>query len=1130
MKKALYLNRKNTDNHITADSYLAVSKYALRAIIFCLCLSFFSAVAQATTFNVNNNADTIDANTSDNLCKDASGNCTLRAAIQQANALAGDDIITFAIANPSTIDLTIGEITITSNITINGTGARNLIIQRALTGVSAFRVFNISSGNINITALSIANGNAPTGADGGGIYNGGNLTLTEVTIRNNRATRGAGVMNWGTLYMTRSTINNNTAEYDGGGMFNVGGRVLNISNTTICDNTANGGGGIYGDGNTVLNNVTISNNTAGNGGGVAIFSGTAIARNTIVANNNISGGTDIAGNFASLGNNIIGKNAGAAYSSAAGDKVGTPSAPLDPKLDTLLKDNGGPTNTRALLPGSPAIDAGGNCVVTNTCSSDAPFSGALIIDQRGAGFSRQIDGDNNGTSTVDIGAFEATTSLNVSIPTTLSAKKNTTLTVPVNVTDTTGKGIISFDFTLTYDKLLFTPLTTPFDTAGTLSSGYSITVNSSTLGQLRVSGYGTAPLTGTGTLLNFKFNSIGALRSCNNLAFSNFRFNEGTPASTTTNGNACVVSGMVSGSVTYGTSTNAVADVNFTAAGLVNVTAKTNATGTYSLSNFGEGAYTVTPSKAPTTIAVSAYDASLVSQFAVGSTTLTTTQQTSADVSGNGEITSYDAGLIAQSVIGIANQSRTGTWQFIPSSRNYDNVETDQLNQDYTAVLIGDVSGNWSSAEQTSQSRGVNEDETTQFLADSVNVKLPESQAGQNAFVTIPITVGDISGRGVVSYDFDLRFDPAILQVSGDSFDTNETLSKNLTVLTNTSNPGQIRVAAFGSSVLNGNGTLLNLRLKVIGNAGTKTLLTLQQFQFNEGNPSVSKTNGQLIVNSPPAARSSFDFDGDGKTDISIFRPTVGEWWYLRSSDSKDRAFQFGTGTDKVVSADYTGDGKTDIAFFRPSSGEWFVLRSENSSYYSIPFGISTDIPVPADYDADGKDDAAVFRPSTSTWYIQKSSGGVTIQQFGTNGDIPVVADYDGDSKADLAIFRPSVGEWWYIRSIDGKDRAFQFGKNTDKPVPADYTGDGKTDIAFFRPSSGEWFVLRSENSSYYSIPFGISTDIPVVGDYDGDSKADYAVWRESDKSWYILKNSGGNKIIPFGASGDKPVPAAFRP
>jgi uncharacterized delta-60 repeat protein len=273
-----------------------------------------------------------------------------------------------------------------------------------------------------------------------------------------------------------------------------------------------------------------------------------------------------------------------------------------------------------------------------------------------------------------------------------------------------------------------------------------------------------------------------------------------------------------------------------------------------------------------------------------------------------------------------------------------------------------------------------------------------------------------------------------------------------------------------------------------------------------------------------------FDFDGDGKTDISVFRPSVGEWYYQRSSNSVVNGATFGNSTDKPVPADYTGDGKTDIAIYRPSSGQWFVLRSEDFSLYAFPFGISTDIPTPGDFDGDGKADAAVFRPLTGIWYVAKSSGGVTIQPFGTNGDRPVVADYDGDGKSDIAIFRPSVGEWYALKSAGGITGA-AFGSASDKTVQGDYTGDGKADFAFYRPSTGNWFVLRSEDFSFYASPFGAATDTPTSGDYDGDGKFDQAVFRPSTGIWYINKSNGsGVTIQPFGASTDTPAPSYYLP
>ena len=286
----------------------------------------------------------------------------------------------------------------------------------------------------------------------------------------------------------------------------------------------------------------------------------------------------------------------------------------------------------------------------------------------------------------------------------------------------------------------------------------------------------------------------------------------------------------------------------------------------------------------------------------------------------------------------------------------------------------------------------------------------------------------------------------------------------------------------------------------------------------------------RITTNDIVTQRAPFDFDGDRKTDLSIFRPSAGEWWYQKSSSGGSAAAQFGQSTDKITPADFSGDGKADLAFYRPSAGFWYVLRSEDFSFYSFPLGISTDVPVPADFDGDGKADAAVFRPSTQIWYINKSTGGTDIIAFGASGDVPVVADYDGDGRADIAIFRPSGNQWWVRRSSNGSAFAVAFGAAGDKLVPGDYTGDGKADIAVWRPADGNWFVLRSEDFSFYSFPFGASGDVPAPGDYDGDGKFDATVFRPSSLIWYVNKSTGGNIIQGFGAAGDIPAPNAYVP
>ena len=293
-----------------------------------------------------------------------------------------------------------------------------------------------------------------------------------------------------------------------------------------------------------------------------------------------------------------------------------------------------------------------------------------------------------------------------------------------------------------------------------------------------------------------------------------------------------------------------------------------------------------------------------------------------------------------------------------------------------------------------------------------------------------------------------------------------------------------------------------------------------------------SPTNFTVVRFQETRTKRQLDFDGNGGTEFSVFRPSSGEWFRTApvSSPSLVTSVQFGVSTDRPVPADFTGDGRTDIAVFRPSTGEWFVLRSENGSFYSFPFGTTGDIPVAADYDGDDLADAGIFRPSTSQWFIRKSSGGTIITTFGTSGDKPVPSDYDGDFKTDIAIYRPASGEWWINKSSDDGIYAFQFGASTDKPVPGDYTGDNKTDAAFWRPSTGEWFILRSEDYSYYSSPFGLGDDLPTPGNFSGDGRFDFAVFRPSTNTWHIQPTGGAYFYRIFGAAGDQPLSNLFVP
>jgi parallel beta-helix repeat protein len=255
------------------------------------------------------------------------------------------------------------------------------------------------------------------------------------------------------------------------------------------------------------------------------------------------------------------------------------------------------------------------------------------------------------------------------------------------------------------------------------------------------------------------------------------------------------------------------------------------------------------------------------------------------------------------------------------------------------------------------------------------------------------------------------------------------------------------------------------------------------------------------------------DYDNDGKDDLALFKKDTGKWYIakLKSDRTLGAALAFcvkwGDSSMTPVPGDYDGDGKYDLALFKPSTGEWYIakLKSDRTLGAALAFGVkwgdSSMTPVSGDYDGDGKSDLALFKPSTGEWFIAKLSEGKLGSalamgvSWGDSSMNAVSGDYDGDGKYDLALFQSSSGKWYIAKLTNGKlgsaiAMGVSWGDSSMTPVSGNFDGDNKNDLALFQASTGKWYIARIDSYNLLGGPialdvlWGDSSMTPVSGDY----------------------------------------------
>jgi len=538
--------------------------------------------------------------------------------------------------------------------------------------------------------------------------------------------------------------------------------------------------------------------------------------------------------------------------------------------------------------GDPAPDLG-----SNSGSAQIPLATPTITNTA----TPTPTGTNTPTAT--------STATNTSTPTGTATNTNTPTPTPLcaqvdiddkvtttgsavflSITTTNTTGLIppafSTDTHVTFDPSLL-QLDTAFPgsqlgvTLGAVAAGNgsNMLVNQPSPGLLVISLFSTNQYTGAGSLVDIHFIALGSPGSFTPVYFTpwtqppfsshdadGFRYNEDFPSTCLTDGSV-TISGTVNGVITYGNSMGApsvrhIPNTTVDGIGAPPVTGTSNSTGNYFLSGFGPGSYNIVPSRgsavAPNThgSSINAYDAAITQQRVAGiPIPWTTTQTFVADVTGNGQVTSEDATGIASWVVSLpSNFFQSGSWAFAPSSVNHPFVfnQTDS----FTGYLFGEVSGNWCDPLEFGPGQCTSFGYTTAGVRPAAGPQKDATVVARNveaaigSSIVVPVDVTSVANKGIISYQFDLRYDPTVIQPIGDGVSLAGTVSNRLAVVTNTLTPGLIRVAVYGAYPIGGSGVLFNFHFTAVGDVFRTSPIKLDNFFFNDGNIPTNVTSSEV--------------------------------------------------------------------------------------------------------------------------------------------------------------------------------------------------------------------------------------------------------------------------------------------
>jgi hypothetical protein len=271
------------------------------------------------------------------------------------------------------------------------------------------------------------------------------------------------------------------------------------------------------------------------------------------------------------------------------------------------------------------------------------------------------------------------------------------------------------------------------------------------------------------------------------------------------------------------------------------------------------------------------------------------------------------------------------------------------------------------------------------------------------------------------------------------------------------------------------------------------------------------------------------DFDGDGATDLAVYRRADGTWWIrsFLSSFPPVLGFQFGWHEAAPVPADFDGDGSADLAVYHDTTGNWFVTSLQHGTIaYEVRHGFEGTVALPGDFDGDGAADLAVYFAPAGNWYVRTVDGTVLAWElnFGWEAARGLVGRLGGSSATDLAVYYGDGRQWFVLLTEVGQDgrmavnggnyvvNAFSLGPEAGVPALGDVDGDGVDDLAVYQEWSASWRAARVdgldlvvEDEPGCATEPGTGYDlVPFVADFDGNGTGDLTVHDPTSGRWYL--------------------------